>query len=101
MSKRKAKESKDKDVKGEPCRNGRGREPSTQETVWLRKEKSLVWGRMQRKPGGHSENSEKGSDGLIGSLGSREYEILQGSKEDFRVSELGLGAIPYDYLLVS
>lgn len=35
----------------------------------LKAEKSVAWVRIQAKPGGHSENSEKGSDGIISSVG--------------------------------
>lgn len=38
---------------------------------------SHAWVRMQVKSGGHSENNEKGSDRITGSVASRECEILE------------------------
>lgn len=37
---------------------------------------SHTWVRLLIKPGRHSENSEKGSDSIIGSVASRDCEIL-------------------------
>lgn len=37
--------------------------------------------------------------GIIGSVGSRECEILQGRKENFRAPERGTGAVLYDLLV--
>lgn len=66
---------KENKLEGEPYRNGQ--EQPTQGTAWLESGKSVAWIRLQAKPAGHSENSNKGSVEIFGSVGSRECETLQ------------------------
>lgn len=51
----------------------------------LKAGKSVAWVRIQAKPGGHSENSEKGSDGIISSVG---LGYVRSSRAKRRISGL-------------